>query len=113
MNQNLPQEVDRESLSQLSKEELVDIIIEQSKVICELQKIIVKLQFEVERLKASRDSDSKTSSKPPSSDILFKTENKQAPPSEESNHPKRKPGGQPGHTGRTRKGFGKVDRYEI
>ncbi|MBN3948202.1 MAG: IS66 family transposase [Nostoc sp. NMS7] len=112
MNQNLPQEVDRESLSQLSKEELVDIIIEQSKVIRELQKIIVELQLEVERLKANRDSDSKTSSKPPSSDILFKTENKQAPPSE-SNHPKRKPGGQPGHTGRTRKGFGKVDRYEI
>ncbi|MBN3876039.1 hypothetical protein [Nostoc sp. JL23] len=28
MNQNLPQDLDRESLNQLSKEELVEIIIE-------------------------------------------------------------------------------------
>lgn len=27
--------------------------------------------------------------------------------------PKRRPGGQPGHTGKTRKGFGRVDRYEV
>jgi transposase len=113
MNQNLPQELDRESLNQLSKEELVDIIIEQSKVIRDLQKIILELQQEVEQLKVSRDLDSKTSSKPPSGDILKKSENKKAPPQEESNHPKRKPGGQPGHQGKTRKGFGKVDRYEI
>ncbi|QFS52826.1 Transposase IS66 [Nostoc sphaeroides CCNUC1] len=33
MNQSLPQDLDRESLNQLSKEELVEIIIEQSKVI--------------------------------------------------------------------------------
>ncbi len=113
MNQNLPQDLDRESLNQLSKQELVEIIIEQSKVIGELQKIILEIQQEVERLKVSRDLDSKTSSKPPSGDILKKSENKQAPPQEESNYPKRKPGGQPGHTGRTRKGFGRVDRCEI
>lgn len=76
MNQNLPQELDRESLNQLSKEELVDIIIEQSKVIRDLQKIILELQREVEQLKVSRDLDSKTSSKPPSGDILKKSENK-------------------------------------
>jgi transposase len=113
MNQNLPQDLDRESLNQLSKKELVEIIIEQSKVIRELQKIIYELQQEVERLKVSRDLDSKTSSKPPSGDILKKSENKKAPTEEEANHPKRKPGGQPGHTGKTRKGFGRVDRYEI
>ncbi|WP_449289998.1 hypothetical protein [Nostoc paludosum] len=48
MNQNLPQELDRESLGQLSKEELVNMIIEQSKVIRELQQ-------EIERLKVSRE----------------------------------------------------------
>lgn len=26
---------------------------------------------------------------------------------------KRKPGGQPGHSGKTRKGFGRIDRLEI
>ncbi|MHC5763793.1 DUF6444 domain-containing protein, partial [Nostoc sp.] len=113
MNQNLPQELDRESLNQLPKEELVDIIIEQSKVIRDLQKIILELQQEIELLKVSRDLDSSTSSKPPSGDILKKSENKKTPQEEESNHPKRKPGGQPGHQGRTRKGFGRVDRCEI
>lgn len=113
MNQNLPQELDRESLNQLSKEELVEIIIEQGKIIRELQKTILELQQEIERLKVSRDLDSTNSSKPPSGDILKKSETKKSPHLEESNHPKRKPGGQPGHQGRTRKGFGKVDRYEI
>ncbi len=113
MNQSLLQNLDRESLNQLSKEELVEIIIEHSKVIGELQKIISELQQEIERLKVSRDLDSKTSSKPPSGDILKRSENKKAPPQEELNQPKRKPGGQLGHTGRTRKGFGRVDRYEI
>jgi transposase len=42
MNPNLPQDLDQESLNQLSKEELVEIIIEQSKVVSELQKIILQ-----------------------------------------------------------------------
>ncbi len=106
MNQNLPQDLDRESLSQLSKEELVNMIIEQSKVIRELQQ-------EIERLKVSRDLDSSNSSKPPSQDIHKKSENKKAPPQDQSNQPNKKPGGQPGHQGKTRKGFGRVDRYEV
>ena len=113
MNQNLPQELDRESLNQLPKEELVEIIIEQSKVIRELQKIIYELHLEVERLKVSRDLDSSNSSKPPAGDILKKSETKKSPSPEESNQPKKRPGGQPGHQGKTRKGFGRVDRYEI
>ncbi|MFN6453009.1 MAG: IS66 family transposase [Nostoc sp. EfeVER01] len=113
MNQNLPQDLDRESLNQLSKEELVEIIIEQSKVIRELQKTILALQQEVERLKVSRDLDSTNSSKPPSGDILKKSETKKSPQQEESNQQKKKPGGQPGHQGKTRKGFGRIDRYEI
>jgi transposase len=71
------------------------------------------LQEEVARLKQSLKIDSKTSSKPPSGDIHKKSENKKVPPQEESNQPKRKPGGQPGHQGKTRKDFGRVDRYEI
>jgi transposase len=67
------------------------------------------LQQEVERLKVSRDLDSKTSSKPPSGDIQKKSENKKALLEEEPNHPKRKPGGQPGYQGKTRKGFSRVD----
>jgi transposase len=113
MNQNLPQELDRESLNQLSKEQLVEIIIEQSKVIGELHKTILELQQEIERLKVSRDLDSSNSSKPPSGDIHKKSENKKVLSQEESNQPKKKPGGQPGHQGKTRKGFGRIDRYEI
>ncbi|MHC5747871.1 MAG: IS66 family transposase [Nostoc sp.] len=113
MNQNLPQDLNLESLNQLPKEKLVERIIEQSKVIRELQTTILELQQEIERLKVSRDLDSSNSSKPPSGDIHKKSENKKAPPQEESNHPKRKPGGQPGHQGKTRKGFGRIDRFEI
>ncbi|EKE98882.1 hypothetical protein [Tolypothrix sp. PCC 7601] len=54
MNQNLPQDLDRESLNQLSKQELVEIIIEQSKVIGELQKTVLELQQEIERLKSQQ-----------------------------------------------------------
>lgn len=64
-------------------------------------------------LKVSRNLDSSNSSKPPSGDIHKKSENKKAPPQKESNQPKKKPGGQLGHQGKTRKGFGRVDRYEI
>ncbi|MBE9008585.1 IS66 family transposase [Fortiea sp. LEGE XX443] len=106
MNQNLPQELEKESLGQLSKEELVNMIIEQSKVIRELQQ-------EIERLKVSRDLDSSNSSKPPSGDIHKKSENKKDIPQDQSNQPQKKPGGQPGHQGKTRKGFGRIDRYEI
>ncbi len=88
MNQSLPQELGRESLNQLSKEQLVEIIIEQSKAIGEFQEIIIKLQQEIERLKVSRDLDSSNSSKPPSGDIHKKSENKKAALQQEANHPK-------------------------
>lgn len=91
----------REKLSQLSKEELVEIILIQ-------QEVIEDIKQEIEKLKVSRDLNSKTSSKPPSSDLLKKSEKKK-----EKSEKARKPGGQPGHQGRTRKGFEKVDRYEI
>jgi transposase len=91
----------REKLSQLPKEKLVEMIVTQ-------QEVIEYLKEEIEKLKLSRDLNSKTSSKPPSSDLLFKSEKKK-----ENSEKKRKPGGQPGHQGKTRKGFERVDRYEI
>lgn len=113
MNQDLPEKLDRESLCQLSKEELVDIIIEQAIVTKQLQATITELKQEIQRLVVSRNLDSKTSSKPPSSDLLKKSENKKAESESQTNDRKRKPGGQLGHTGKTRKGFGRVDRYEV
>ncbi len=98
--------INPEKLNQLPTEELVQIILTQ-------QDIISHLKQEIEQLKLSRKLDSKISSKPPSSDLLKKSEKKK-----EDNQPgtpknKRKSGGQPGHEGKTRKGFGRVDRYEI
>lgn len=96
-----------EELRQLSAEKLVEIVIAQ-------QKLIEKLQHRIEQLEQSLNLDSETSSKPPSTDLLKKSERK---PEERLEKAKpetaRKPGGQPGHRGKTRKGFGRVDRYEI
>lgn len=93
----------QEELNQLSKKELVEIILAQ-------QKIIEELKIEIEKLKISKNLDSRISSKPPSSDLLIKAEKKDKS-SEKKN--KNSPGGQLGHQGKTRKGFGRVDRYEV
>ena len=57
----------QEQLSQLSKGELVKIILAQ-------QEIIDQLKVEIEKLKIGRNLDSKISSKPPSLDLLKKPE---------------------------------------
>ena len=113
MGKDLLLKLERETLLQLAPEQLVDIIVEQAIAIEKLNSRILELEEKVEKLKVSRDLDSSTSSKPPSGDILKKTENKQQDKPEESEAPKRKPGGQPGHLGKTRSGFGRVERYEI
>jgi len=96
-----------EQLNQLSKQELVEIIVSQ-------QQQIQELTQEIERLKLSQNLDSQTSSKPPSTDLLKKNENNQEKPSSnKQTSTNKKPGGQPGHQGNTRKGFGHIDRYEI
>jgi uncharacterized coiled-coil protein SlyX len=56
-----------EIVDQLSREELVKIVLTQ-------QKLIEKLQQELEKLKERQPSNSKTSSKPPSSDLIQKSE---------------------------------------
>jgi transposase len=96
-----------EIIEQWSHEELVRLVLTQ-------QKLIEKLQQELEQLKEKQPSNSFTSSKPPSSDLIQKSETAKVDNSKESeSQPKRKPGGQPGHIGKTRKGFGRVDRYQI
>ncbi|BAZ29660.1 transposase IS66 (plasmid) [Cylindrospermum sp. NIES-4074] len=113
MQKDLPPKLESETLRQLATEQLVEMIIEQANAIVQLKSKVIELQQEIEKLKVSRDLDSTTSSKPPSGDILKKPENKQEDKPEESEAAKRKPGGQPGHPGKTRKGFGRVDRFEI
>jgi len=98
-------EFDPNQLQKLPTEQLIGLIVQQ-------QQIIEQLQQEIECLKARLQLDSKTSSKPPSTDLLKKPE-KPKTSSDKTKAPKRKPGGQPGHTGSTRKGFGRVDRYEL
>ena len=94
-----------ELLDQLPKRELIEIILKQ-------QELLELLQRRVERLENQLKLDSQTSSKPPSTGLLKKPE--RAPQTnEEGKAIKRRPGGQPGHAGKTRKGFGRVDRYEI
>ncbi len=94
-----------EELSQLPKEKLVEMVIAQKKV-------IGKLCEEIEKLKVRLNADSQTSSKPPSTDLLKKSE-KGKKEEKQAESVKRKAGGQPGHKGKTRKGFGRVDRYEL
>ena len=113
MDKDLPQGQDWESLSQLPTEQLVKLIVEQTLIIQEQQAELRELKKEIERLRLSRDLDSKISSKPPSTDLLKKPEKKESGIAGETAEPKRKPGGQPGHQGKTRKGFGRVDRFEL
>ena len=74
---------------------------------------VVELGKEIEKLKVSRDLETITLSKPPSGDILKKSDNKQQEKQEENQIRKRKPGAQPGHRGKRRKGFGGVDRIDL
>ena len=87
MSKQEPPKPSDDDLYQLSKEELVEII----KV----------LQAEIVRLKEILNLDSKTSSKPPSQDIIKKSEKKQSTQDSSPDEAKRKPGGQPGHSGKT------------
>jgi transposase len=113
MKKNLPPKLNSEILKQLATEKLVEMIVEQARAIEQLKSRVLELEQEIEKLKINRDLDSTTSSNPPSSDLLKKSEKKLEAQTEERETPKRKPGGQPGHPGKTRKGFGRVDRFEI
>jgi len=66
-----------EIVDQLSRDELVKIVLTQ-------QKLIEKLQQDLENLKQRQLSNSKTSSKPPSSDLIQKSETAKVDNSKES-----------------------------
>ena len=94
---------EKTEIEQLSQAELVELVLGLQKIIQELQE---KLAIATGRSRTT----SQTSSLPPSLDLIQKSETAKVQGEEEQ---KKKPGGQPGHQGRTRKGFGRVDRYEI
>jgi transposase len=107
MNSELPAiPKTREDLEQMPKSVLVELVLRQ-------QQLIEELITKVERLQGQLDKDSQTSSKPPSSDLIKRSEKKSATETNSSDSSKRKPGGQPGHKGKTRIGFGRIDRYEV
>jgi transposase len=97
---------EKAQLNQLSKDELVQLVIETRKKLKELEERIAQLSI-------SLKLDSQNSSKPPSTDLLKKSEKPASTPESEKKQAKRKPGGQPGHQGSTRKGFDRIDRISI
>jgi transposase len=96
--QKEPQEIE-----QLSHAELVEMVLG-------LQKIIAILTEKLAIAQGKGQSNSQTSSKPPSTDLIQKSEKPTDKPEEKQ---KKKPGGQPGHLGKTRMGFGRIDRVQI
>ena len=94
---------EKPEIEQLSQAELVELVLG-------LQKIIEELQEKLAIANGKGRTNSRTSSQPPSLDLIQKSEKAKDQTEQEQ---KKKPGGQPGHPGKTRKGFGRVDRYEI
>ena len=94
---------EKTEIEQLSQAELVELVLG-------LQKIIQELQEKLAIATGKSRTTSQTSSQPPSLDLIQKSEKAKDRAEEEQ---KKKPGGQPGHEGKTRKGFGRVDRSEI
>jgi transposase len=96
MENNLPRKLDTKILKQLAREQLLEIIIEEGKIIEKRTNRVVESEKEIEKLKVNRDLDSIRLWKAPSGNILKKTENKQQDKPEESHTLKWKPGGQAG-----------------
>ena len=94
---------EKTEIEHLSQAELVELVLG-------LKKIIEELQEKLAIANGKGRINSKTSSQPPSLDLIQKSEKAKEKEEEEQ---KKRPGGQPGHKGKTRKGFGRVDRYEI
>jgi transposase len=98
-----PPQYEREALENKPVEELVGVIMRQ-------QEWAEQIYEEIERLKIVNSRNSKDSSKPPSSDLMKRSE--KAAEAKEGEEGKKKAGGQEGHKGKTRKGFGRVDCFE-
>jgi transposase len=94
---------EKTEIEQLSQAELVELVLG-------LQQVIQELQEKLAIATGKSRTTSQTSSQPPSLDLIQKSEKAKVQGEEEQ---KKKPGGQPGHQGKTRKGFGQIDRSEI
>jgi transposase len=93
----------REQLLALDKETLVEIALQQSARIAELESTLAALAQRIAELEARLNQNSKNSSKPPSTDPPFSKTALKKPEST------KKSGGQPGHEGH---GLGKVEAPE-
>jgi len=60
MEKDLPLKLDIETLKQLEKEQLVEMLMEQAKAIEQLKSRVIELESVIEKLKVSRDLDSTT-----------------------------------------------------
>lgn len=87
-----PREQKQTEIEQLSQAEGVEMVLG-------LQKIIEELQEKLAIATGTSRTTSKTSSKPPSTDLIQKPEKATVKPFADQ---KKKPGGQPGHQGKTR-----------
>ncbi|WP_159783538.1 IS66 family transposase [Sodalinema gerasimenkoae] len=94
-----------EAFHQLSKLELVALVLHQ-------QALLEQLLGQVERLKRLIDKGAQTSSKPSLSDLIRRSEKAQGD-KESAQEDSRKPLVQLGHRGTTRKGFGRGNPYEV
>lgn len=57
MEKDLPLKLDIETLKQLEKEQLVEMLVEQAKAIEQLKSRVIELESVIEKLKVSRDLD--------------------------------------------------------
>jgi len=103
-------ELNREQLEQLDKSELIEIILFMQQHIHMLEQQLAAQSTEVQKLKAQLAKDSRTSSKPPSSDGLQKKTRKSQSLRQKQG---RTSGGQPGHQGRTLTQVTEPDHKEV
>ncbi len=103
-------ELKREELEQLDKSELIEIILLMQQHIHLLEQQIATHSAEIQKLKAQLSKDSRTSSKPPSSDGVRKRTRKTQSLRQKQG---RSSGGQPGHTGKTLTQVAEPDYQEI
>jgi len=86
-----------------TKEELIQIIVDQDRTIRELSQALVELKKEIEALKHPVLKDSTNSSIPSSKDMIKRTRSQRQKSG-------KKPGGQPGHVGHHRAYHGQPDK---
>jgi len=110
----------RKALKQLSKNQLIEIILMQQEQLVQIKEMMQKQidmltaeNKELRRRIAKLEKDSNNSSKPPSTDIKKQNSNKPKRNQTLRKTSNNKPGGQPGHKGTTRKQTPNPDNIEL